>query len=45
MENDSVIISVGALIKKNEKYLIARRAKSHYLLDSDYGFNKMRKVP
>ena len=26
MENDSVIISVGALIKKNEKYLIARRA-------------------
>ena len=26
MENDSVIISVGALINKNEKYLIARRA-------------------
>ena len=26
MENDSAIISVGALIKKNEKYLIARRA-------------------
>ena len=26
MENDPVIISVGALIKKNEKYLIARRA-------------------
>ena len=26
MKNNSVITSVGALIKKNEKYLIARRA-------------------
>ena len=26
MENDSVIISVEVLIKKHEKYLIARRA-------------------